>query len=897
MKRKLHLYLVIANLAILTTAKAQLFKIDLSEKAKSSTVIAEGKVIAQKCFWNDAHTMIYTANTVEVYKTFKGKAAASTIEIITQGGSIGGDAIDVSELLNLYPGQVGMFFCFENALNIKSPTSRRVLYDVYSSDQGFLRYDLGNNKASAPFASYSDIENNLYSSIEKLTGETRKIINASFSVSAELKKNASSSDNGVAGTLAATITSFSPASVNAGALNDPIHNTLTISGSGFGDKPAASACINFTNGDNDNNPPDYRVPYNSPYIVSWKDKEIIVKVPSRAATGKFSVVPKTGDTTTTNSQLTVGFAVLNFSFNFSPAVDTTVALEPRLMDMNKKGGYTYRFSTSTNGNGKNFATDVAAVNAFNRAVTTWKESVGANLTQGADTTLQTIDARDTVNLIEYDNANTGQLPMAAGVLEVTYNSGSVCYVKTPFQALTARKTGFDILLRNPPTSKGEIIPFQKGPCFPVLGAFDLENIILHELGHALNLVHINDGYESSDGSYSTVNPGAIMHYSIPDYADRRSPDNAAYQGALYTVTPQTDDVFGSCPTNSSAMAPLDFTPLANDECPGVFPTTPTPPGTVVNFDLVHATSNKSKDPAFTQVNCANTGTFVTNNAWYAIRTTAKVNGTLSVKISSYATVPAELAACNFQGVRMAVYDVSACPAGQAFPQPIACATFTGDGSLADITGLAPNATYLLYFDGLRSTKATFKVTLNGSALPIVLSDFSGQYIHGIDNLFIDIQTAVNVKNINIEKSADGNSFSQLGVLQVPSSQLVGRHEYIDAQPFAGNNYYRLKIVDNDGNYQYSKTILLRNTASRLVYVYPNPAKNDVNVSLSGMPAGKYNFAVYNVAGKALYTSVYAITNGNQSVSLPLTTVASGVYMVKITNASGETVLQQKVIKE
>ena len=35
-------------------------------------LIAEGKVIEKKSFWNNEHTMIYTANTIEVYKLFKG---------------------------------------------------------------------------------------------------------------------------------------------------------------------------------------------------------------------------------------------------------------------------------------------------------------------------------------------------------------------------------------------------------------------------------------------------------------------------------------------------------------------------------------------------------------------------------------------------------------------------------------------------------------------------------------------------------------------------------------------------------------------------------------------------------------------------------------------------------
>src|SRR6476661_4010055 len=95
---------------------AQLYKIGLKEKAKASSLIVEGKVIDKKSFWNDAHTMIFTANTVEIYKLFKGTPAEKTIEIMTQGGSVGPDAITVSDLLQLDIGETGIFFCEPNRI-------------------------------------------------------------------------------------------------------------------------------------------------------------------------------------------------------------------------------------------------------------------------------------------------------------------------------------------------------------------------------------------------------------------------------------------------------------------------------------------------------------------------------------------------------------------------------------------------------------------------------------------------------------------------------------------------------------------------------------------------------------------------------------------------------------
>lgn len=896
MKKTLPLYTFLAALTLVTSVNAQLYKIELDQKTQRSTLIAEGKVTEQKSFWNDEHTMIYTSNTIEVYKTFKGRVSSSTIEVVTQGGNVGTQLIEVSELLNLHKGQTGIFFCNEAMTNLRSP-SRQKLYDVYSSDQGFLRYNYETNTASAPFAKYTDIENNLYNLLEKQTGQARSVVNPGFSVSKLVGLQHTDVSNGVATTLAPTITSFSPTTVNAGAINDPANNLLTINGSGFGSSPGGSAAVLFKDGNNDDTTPSYKAAYNSGYIASWSDSKIVVRVPGRAATGKITVVLNDGTTQVTSTGvLTVFFAVMSGQYDFSSIVghDSIVAKEIRLMNTNGTGGYTYHFNTDTTGKGINFASDPASA-AFTRAVGTWKDLVGANVTAGKDTALQKI-SNDGFNMIIYDNLNSGVPPMADGVLEATYSYSDICYGNHPFTIFNAEKTGFDILVRNAKVSTGSVVTFQAGPCFPAPSTYDVETIILHEMGHMLNLNHINDSYEFSGGTYSNLNPGKIMHYGIVDYADRRSPDESAYQGALYAVTPQVTP-FGGCNGYATQMLPLETTTITNDECPTTFPVTATLPNTVVTFDLTHATSNKHKDPAYTQVNGLGTGTSVTNNAYYALKTTALNNGTLTLKIGNYATSPATLAACSGQGVRMALYQVNACPVGQSFPAPVATATFIGNGTLANITGLSPNTTYLLYFDGLRSTKASFNVTLAGSALPIILSDFTGEYIHGDDNLYIDIKQAVNVKSIDIEKSGDGNNFALLGQLPFTETNIIGKHTYVDAQPLAGKNYYRLKITDKDGGMQYSKIIVLQNTLNKATYMYPNPAKGQAYISFSGEQAGRYNVELYGTDGKKLSANVYTLGTGNQTISVPLGNISTGVYIVKVTNSTGKTILQQKLVKQ
>ncbi|MEP7319124.1 MAG: T9SS type A sorting domain-containing protein, partial [Panacibacter sp.] len=299
----------------------------------------------------------------------------------------------------------------------------------------------------------------------------------------------------------------------------------------------------------------------------------------------------------------------------------------------------------------------------------------------------------------------------------------------------------------------------------------------------------------------------------------------------------------------------------------------------------------------TAVNCAGTGTSVTDNAYYAFKTGTTSNGSLTISITGYSTTPSTQASCTGAGVRISVYDVSTCPTGQSFPSPITCRTFTGDGPVSNITGLAANHTYLLYFDGLRNTKAKFNATFNGSALPITLSKFTGEFINGKNQLNIELLQAVNVKSISIEKSSDGIHFTQIGDLAYTTTTLLGKHIYFDAQPFAGNNYYRLRITDNDGSAEYSNIILLKNEAKRLVYIYPNPVKDVLNVSITATTAARYNCYLYDVSGRMVTVKVYDVAEGTQTLHIPFGNMAKGAYVIKIVDADGNVAARQNIIKQ
>jgi hypothetical protein len=875
------------------TLNAQsLYEVTTEEKTQNSTIIAEGKVVAKESFWNNQHSMIYTENKVLVYKLFKGNVVADTIKVLTVGGSVGNESIEASDLLQLNINDIGIFYCVPNILSISSPNSATVLLDIYSSSQGFLKYDINSQSASCPFKKFNNISTSFYQAIESQTGQRYRTIR---NLSIDLEQNRATN------ITAPTINSFSPETVNAGALLDPSTNLLTINGSGFGSSPSGSAAVFFDNADDGTGGTPYSIAYNSALIVLWSDSQIQVRVPTKAGSGTFGVIDASGNQVSASTALNVSYSVITASFSSG-----TYIKEVNNVNYNGSGGYTIYYSSNTAGSGVDLNSSLAKA-TFQRALTAWKEISGYNIIEGGTSNLQAI-AGDGYNVIMYDNTNTGISPLAAGVLAVCYSYFSIC--SDNYTLNQAIKREFDISIRNTSVSSGTS-NFTLGPCPPNATDYtltDLETVLLHELGHSIGLGHINDSYV---GGIGTMNPGKLMNYAIVNSSKRVSPDYSAKTGAAYLIQ-QQGNTYGIC--GVTEMTPLSTTIESKDNCPTSLPSAALTNGTTVTFDLVHATSNKLTDPAYTNIRCDGVGASQTNSAYYAFKTNS-TGGSMTINVSGYTTNPTSLTSCTqiysgipVTGIRLALYNVSGglptSPAG--YTSLIACREFSGDGSLTSFSGLGSNTNYLLMVEGIENTKANFTFSFSGTAisdganLPLSNLMLTGN----ADGKEINLQlTAVNEQDIRfyeLERSADEISFSKFGEIQAISSSFVGNrvYKFIDKQPIVGKNYYRIKAISQNNQIQYSNIFFVNlNQKIASFSVTPNPIEGkQLELNVIMLKKGNYVFSVSDILGR-VFLKKMVLYNGLSNIITEMlpSTSKSGIYFVKL-EGEGISILKKFIIK-
>lgn len=183
-------------------------------------------------------------------------------------------------------------------------------------------------------------------------------------------------------------------------------------------------------------------------------------------------------------------------------------------------------------------------------------------------------------------------------------------------------------------------------------------------------------------------------------------------------------------------------------------------------------------------------------------------------------------------------------------------------------------------------------TVANIILPLHFTAFTAKKQAGGIGLFVSTENEKNTDYLLVERLSEGGAFIAIGKMPA-GPQAANTYSFMDRQPNSSTNVYRIKQVDKDGRFSYSKLVSMDGERAPAVRIAPNPAKDLLQVSLPiGM--GNTTITIKTISGLIVQS---ARTFGNTNhVKMDISGLSKGIYLVAVSSESG-TEFSQKLIKE
>ncbi len=177
-----------------------------------------------------------------------------------------------------------------------------------------------------------------------------------------------------------------------------------------------------------------------------------------------------------------------------------------------------------------------------------------------------------------------------------------------------------------------------------------------------------------------------------------------------------------------------------------------------------------------------------------------------------------------------------------------------------------------------------------SQLPVKLVSFNGAARDNNAALNWATSSEINSNLFEIERSLDGRTFEKIESIRAKgNSNALVNYNYTDLNILSRNRvvYYRLKMIDRDNSFEYSRTIKISiGDIRNQITVGPNPFKN--NIILNNIVLNS-TIEIADITGKIVYKTI-STTDGTIDINLP-ETLKTGVYFVKVNDGTDSQVFK------
>ena len=189
----------------------------------------------------------------------------------------------------------------------------------------------------------------------------------------------------------------------------------------------------------------------------------------------------------------------------------------------------------------------------------------------------------------------------------------------------------------------------------------------------------------------------------------------------------------------------------------------------------------------------------------------------------------------------------------------------------------------------------------GAPTPVKFTSFTATLLTNGSSLVKWVtQSEINNDHFEIERSDDGVHFATRGkVTGNGSTTLAHTYDFNDVlnttSPIV---YYRLRIIDNDGKYTFSKIVAIKINGSLSVdkfNVFPNPFITDIKIALTSQTDVIATFRIISFDGKELVRRNIQVQQGDNIIVMKdFGTLPNGNYILEVTTANDKFI--RKIVK-
>ncbi len=135
-----------------------------------------------------------------------------------------------------------------------------------------------------------------------------------------------------------------------------------------------------------------------------------------------------------------------------------------------------------------------------------------------------------------------------------------------------------------------------------------------------------------------------------------------------------------------------------------------------------------------------------------------------------------------------------------------------------------------------------------------------------------------ISHYEVERSENGNLYATIGRVDAKNSLRPIDYTFTDAKPLAGANFYRLKMVEKDGKFDFSRAVKVNMHAPMQIQLYPNPAHETISIVYPTiLQNGTYS--VLNTNGKTIQSGI--VNAGSRQQSIKVAGLPAGMYLLQV----------------